>query len=77
MKNKKVAGVLLATSFCAATMTACGVYGAPEPHTEFEELDSSDSKKDDEADDKKDENGDDSLTDQHIIGVYGPQEDYE
>ena len=36
-----------------------------------------DSKKDDEVDDKKDENEDDSLTDQHIIGVYGPQEDYE
>lgn len=30
MKNKKVSTALLAAGFCASTMMACGVYGAPE-----------------------------------------------
>lgn len=35
MKNKYVSSLLLATSFCAATMAACGVYGAPEPDVNY------------------------------------------
>lgn len=30
MKNKKVSTAILAAGFCASTMMACGVYGAPE-----------------------------------------------
>lgn len=79
MKNKYVSGVLLGTAFCAATMTACGVYGAPEEYTEYQESSQPDSQEDEERETKnsKDENLKyDPKKDQGLC-VYGPPEDFE
>ena len=46
MKNNKVLGALLTAGFCASTMMACGVYGAPE---DYEEINVSETEETDEV----------------------------
>lgn len=89
MKNNKVLGALLAASFCASTMTACGVYGAPE---DYEEINVTETEETDEAisteeDDGKENvnNGTETENDdteyypdkEQETCVYGPPEDFE
>ncbi|MGN0342373.1 MAG: hypothetical protein ACI4DO_06225 [Roseburia sp.] len=76
MKNKHVSAFLLATSFCAATMTACGVYGPPEEYTQYEE-DISDSEVSDQGDDVNHEDSDYDPEEEEPACVYGPPEAFE
>lgn len=90
MKNKKVLGALLAASFCASTMTACGVYGAPEEYeeinvTETEETDTVISKEKEDDGKENVNNGTETENDdteycpdkEQETCVYGPPEDFE
>lgn len=85
MKNKYVSGVLLATAFCAATMTACGAYGAQEYYTEYQEPDQPDSQvvEEQETNDESEQDSEqeqDSEYDPELekgLCVYGPPEDFE
>lgn len=77
MKNKHVSAFLLATSFCAATMTACGVYGPPEEYTQYEEEDLCDSEVGDQDDDVNHDDLDYDPEEEEPACVYGPPEDFE
>lgn len=83
MKNNKVLGALLTASFCASTMMACGVYGAPE---DYEEINVTETEETDEVISTETENsGMDTENDgteyypdkEEETSVYGSPEDYE
>ena len=83
MKKNKVLGALLTASFCASTMMACGVYGAPE---NYEDINVSESEETDEViSEEKENDGTDTENDgteyhpdkEEETSVYGPPEDYE
>ena len=79
MKNKYVSGVLLGTALCAATMTACGVYGASEEYTEYQESRQPDSQAGEEREtmNSKDDNSKSEPKKDQGLCVYGPPEDFE
>ena len=83
MKNNKVLGALLAASFCASTMTACGVYGAPE---DYEEIIVTETEESDAVISAEKENNDTEMVNsdteyypdkEEELCVYGPPEDFE
>lgn len=83
MKNNKVLGVLLTASFCASTMMACGVYGAPEDYEEINVIETEET--DSVISPEKENNGADIENHdteyypdkEQDISVYGPPEFFE
>lgn len=80
MKKKHLATAAIATAFCAATMTSCGVYGAQEPP--IDQTTSSTTTVDEpKPDDNKDKTTVTTTeydpTTEEPSAVYGAEEDYE
>ena len=75
MKNNKVLGVFLTASFCASTMMACGVYGAPEDYEERKVIETEET--DSVISSEKENYGADTVyypDKEEDISVYGPPE---
>lgn len=75
MKNNKVLGALLTAGFCASTMMACGVYGAPE---DYEDINVTEAEETENSGMDIENDGTEYYPDkEEETSVYGAPEDYE